>query len=197
MSLLPSSITQAIEELSKLPGIGPKTAERLTFHLLRSSRANPEALGKALGELKTNLSYCSECQMVIGDSCPLCADATRDATMILVVEEPLEVVAFERAHYRGTYHVLHGVLSPIDGLGPEQLRIRELLERVKRCPPSEVIIATDPDVEGEATASYLRTQLSPYVTSVTRLAHGLPVGADIEFADQLTLKEALLGRRGM
>src|SRR3989338_9339377 len=135
--------------------------------------------------------------MVIGDSCPLCADATRDATMILVVEEPLEVVAFERAHYRGTYHVLHGVLSPIDGLGPEQLRIRELLERVKRCPPSEVIIATDPDVEGEATASYLRTQLSPYVTSVTRLAHGLPVGADIEFADQLTLKEALLGRRGM
>lgn len=198
MSLLPPQITKAIEEFSKLPGIGPKTAERLTFHLLRASRADPAMLGKALQELKTNLSYCATCQMVtVENPCVLCRDAARDATQILVVEESLEVIAFDRAGYRGSYHVLHGVLSPIDGLGPEQLKIRELVDRVRRGDIREVILATDPDVEGEATASYLRMQLAPHVQTITRLAHGLPVGADIEFADMLTLKEALSGRRGM
>lgn len=198
MSLLPPQIHRAIEELQKLPGIGPKSAERLTFHLLRSGRASPEALGKALIELKTNLHYCRTCQMVCTDEqCSLCLDTTRDAGTILVVEEPLEVIAFERAGYRGHYHVLHGVLSPIDGLGPEQLRVRELISRVQTTPPQEVIIATDPDTEGEATASYLRGQLQPLVTHVTRLAHGLPMGADIEFTDHLTLRQALQGRRSL
>ncbi len=198
MSLLPPQIHRAIEELQKLPGIGPKSAERLTFHLLRSSRASPETLGQALIELKRNLKYCQECQMVAVDSlCPICQDAARDPAMVLVVEEPLEVIAFERSGYKGRYHVLHGVLSPIDGLGPEQLKIRELLDRIRRGGVNEVIIATDPDIEGEATASYLREQLAPLVGKITRLAHGLPMGADIEFADQVTLREALSGRRAL
>jgi recombination protein RecR len=198
VSLLPPQIHRAIEELQKLPGIGPKSAERLTFHLLRSSRASPETLGQALIELKRNLKYCQECQMVAVDSlCPICQDAARDPAMVLVVEEPLEVIAFERSGYKGRYHVLHGVLSPIDGLGPEQLKIRELLDRIRRGGVNEVIIATDPDIEGEATASYLREQLAPLVGKITRLAHGLPMGADIEFADQVTLREALSGRRAL
>lgn len=196
MALLPPQITKTIEEFSKLPGIGPKSAERLVFHLLRSSRASPEGLGKSLVDLKRELKYCRECQMVtLNERCDLCEDQTRDRTMVLVVEEPLEVVAFEKTKYHGLYHVLHGVLSPIDGLGPEQLRIRELIDRCSDGTIQEVIIATDPDVEGEATATYLRTQLAGSVPSITRLAHGLPMGADIEFADQVTLREALAGRR--
>ncbi len=198
MPLLPPHITKAIEEFSKLPGIGPKSAERLVFHLLRSTRANPESLGKALLDLKTELRYCRECQMVTtGEVCAICADSSRDAATILVVEEPLEVVAFEKTSYKGRYHVLHGVLSPIDGMGPEQLRIRELVDRCSAGGIREVIVATDPDVEGEATATYLREQLKYSVPSVTRLAHGLPMGADIEFADQVTLREALAGRRSL
>ena len=198
MSLLPPQITKTIEELSKLPGLGPKSAERLTFHLLRSSRASPEGLGNSLLNLKKNLLYCKECQMLAtSETCPICADASRDHATLLVVEEPLEVVAFERTPYRGVYHVLHGVLSPIDGLGPEQLRVKELLERARGKAIKEIIIATDPDVEGEATASYLCEQLKGLVPTVSRLAHGLPMGADIEFADQVTLREALAGRRGM
>lgn len=198
MSLLPPQITKAIEEFQKLPGVGPKSAERLVFHLLRSSRASPEALGKALAELKAQLRYCRECQMVtVNERCDICQDATRDKSMVLVVEEPLEVVAFEKTKYRGLYHVLHGVLSPIDGMGPEQLKVRELVERVKLGDIREVIIATDPDIEGEATATYLRDQIKGHVPSVTRLAHGLPMGADIEFADQVTLREALAGRRSL
>lgn len=198
MSLLPPQITKAIEEFQKLPGVGPKSAERLVFHLLRSSRASPEALGKSLIELKNELRYCRECQMVtVKERCDLCEDNTRDKSMVLVVEEPLEVVAFEKTKYRGLYHVLHGVLSPIDGMGPEQLKVRELVERVKLGGIKEVIIATDPDIEGEATATYLREQIKGYVPAVTRLAHGLPMGADIEFADQVTLREALAGRRSL
>lgn len=198
MPLLPPQITKVIEEFSKLPGLGPKSAERLTFHLLRSSRASPEGLGGALQELKKNLKYCLECQMLTTDErCAICDDRGRDHATVLVVEEPLEVVAFERTPYKGVYHVLHGVLSPIDGLGPEQLKISELLERVKKGGIREVILATDPDIEGEATASYLQSQLRPLGLTVTRLAHGLPMGADIEFADQITLREALAGRRGM
>lgn len=196
MHLLPEQIQRVVEEFSKLPGIGPKSAERLTFHLLRSSRASPEGLGQSLLNLKRELRYCTECQMVcVAELCPVCSDATRDRGTVLVVEEPLEVIAFEKTAYKGLYHVLHGVLSPIDGMGPEQLRIKELLARVASRDIREVIVATDPDVEGEATASFLRQQLAGLVGSVTRLAHGLPMGADIEFADQVTLREALAGRR--
>lgn len=198
MSLLPPSIERAIEEFVKLPGIGPKSAERLTFHLLRSQRASPEALGRALTDLKAQVQYCDECQMVVSsDRCPLCSDMGRDRTTILVVEEPLEVVAFERTPYRGLYHVLHGVLSPIDGMGPEQLRIKELVDRVQEGGIHELILGMDPDTEGEATAVFLEQELKSFVPKITRIAHGLPMGADIEFADQVTLREALIGRRAI
>jgi recombination protein RecR len=196
MALLPQQIQKTIEEFSKLPGIGPKSAERLTFHLLRSSKASPETLGKSLLDLKREIRYCSSCQMVTTEeTCDLCRDGSRDHSMVLVVESPLDVVAFERTSYKGLYHVLHGALSPIDGLGPEQLKLRELFTRVDEGGIREVIIATNPDIEGEATASYLRNHLRDKIPSVTRLAHGLPMGADIEFTDQVTLKEALMGRR--
>lgn len=198
MSLLPPQIERVIEELSKLPGIGPKSAERLTFHLLRSSRSSPEALGQALIAMRGELKYCGRCQMVaVEEQCEVCRDPARDQALVLVVEEPLEVIAFEKTSYKGVYHVLHGVLSPIDGMGPEQLKIRELVDRAKAGGIREVIVATDPDVEGEATATFLREKLKGLVPSVTRLAHGLPMGADIEFADRLTLKEALEGRRAL
>ena len=198
MSLLPPQITKTIEEFTKLPGIGAKSAERLVFHLLRSSRANPELLGNALLDLKKQLRYCTQCQMItLKEQCEICENSSRDRSMILVVEEPLEVVAFEKTSYKGVYHVLHGVLSPIDGMGPEQLRIRELIARCAVGGIKEVIIATDPDIEGEATATYLREQLKNIIPSITRLAHGLPMGADIEFADQVTLKQALVGRRSL
>ena len=197
MSLLPPQIQKAIEEFSKMPGIGPKSAERLTFHLLRSSKASPEGLGNALLALKRDLHYCKQCQMVaVEEICSICKDGSRDVTTILVVEEPLEVVAFEKSGYKGVYHVLHGVLSPIDGFGPEQLKIRELVDRCREGSVKEVIIATNLDVEGEATATYLKRELQKSVPTITRLAHGLPMGADIEFADQITLKEAIAGRRG-
>ena len=196
MSLLPPQIQKAIEEFSKLPGIGPKSAERLTFHLLRSSKATPESLGSALQALKKDLKYCRTCQMIaLREECPVCSDRSRDATTILVVEEPLEVIAFEKSGYKGLYHVLHGVLSPIDGFGPEQLKLRELIDRCSTGDVSEVIIATNLDTEGEATAAYIRQKIAASVPKVTRLAHGLPMGADIEFADQVTLREAIAGRR--
>ncbi|MSR67716.1 recombination protein RecR [Candidatus Peribacteria bacterium] len=196
MSLLPPQIQKAIEEFSKLPGIGPKSAERLTFHLLRSSKASAEGLGGALLALKHDLKYCSVCQMItLNPVCMICDDRTRDRSTVLVVEEPLEVVAFEKAGFKGLYHVLHGVLSPIDGMGPEQLKLKELIDRCKDGSVKELIIATNLDVEGQATAAYIKQRLSSVVPSITRLAHGLPMGADIEFADQTTLKEAIAGRR--
>jgi recombination protein RecR len=198
MALLPPQIQKAIEEFSKLPGIGPKSAERLTFHLLRSSKALPENLGNALIDLKQQLRYCKNCQMVtLAELCMICSDSSRDSRMVLVVEDPLDVVAFEKASYKGFYHVLHGVLSPIDGMGPEQLKMKELVDRAKRGDIEELIIATNPDVEGEATATYLRMHLHEVIPKITRLAHGLPMGADIEFADQVTLREALAGRRNL
>lgn len=196
MSLLPPQIQKAIEEFSKLPGVGPKSAERLTFHLLRSSKATPESLGSALLTLKKDLKYCRVCQMIsLNEECPVCSDRSRDPETILVVEEPLEVIAFEKSGYKGLYHVLHGVLSPIDGFGPEQLKLRELIDRCSQGSVKEVIIATNLDTEGEATASYIRQKIAKSVPTVTRLAHGLPMGADIEFADQVTLREAIAGRR--
>lgn len=196
MPLLPPHIQRAIEEFQKLPGIGRKSAERLTFHLLRSSRASPESLGKTLLELKGTTRYCEVCQMVTEhERCAVCDDYGRDPSTVLVVESPLDVVAFERASYKGVYHVLHGVLSPIDGMGPEQLKLRELVDRAKTKAVKELIIATNPDPEGEATAAYLRMQLKDFIPTITRIAHGLPMGADIEFADQVTLSESLQGRR--
>jgi recombination protein RecR len=196
--LLPPQIRTLIEEFSKLPGIGHKSAERLTFFLLRASKAEPEKLSRALKELKEGVRYCTTCQMVSVDAeCPVCATKSRDHSMILVVEEPLDVVAFEKSGYEGVYHVLHGVLSPIDGMGPEQLKLKELVDRCKRGDIKELIIATDPEVEGEATATFLRRTLAPHVPAITRLAHGLPSGAEIEFADQVTLKAAVAGRRAM
>lgn len=198
MALLPPQIQRTIEEFTKLPGIGPKTAERLVFHLLRSSKASPEALGRSLLELRKELTYCSVCQMIaLTEQCPICLDPSRDTKIVMVVEDPLDVVAFEKTSFRGVYHVLHGVLSPIDGMGPEQLKLKELVERAKAGGIDEVIIATNPDVEGEATATYIRMQLKDHVPSITRLAHGLPMGADIEFADQVTLREAIAGRRAI
>jgi recombination protein RecR len=194
--LLPPQIQKAIEEFSKLPGIGPKSAERLTFHLLRSSKATPEGLGNSLLALKKELKYCRQCQMItLHELCVICDDRTRDRGTILVVEEPLEVVAFEKAGFKGLYHVLHGVLSPIDGMGPEQLRLKELVDRCGSGEVKELVIATNLDVEGEATAAYIKQKLSSAVPTITRLAHGLPMGADIEFADQVTLREAIAGRR--
>lgn len=198
MDLLPLQITKVIQEFSKLPGIGGKSAERLTFHLLRSSKASPQSLGKALLELKNELLYCQNCQMVCTTvTCAICQDAHRQTGTVLVVENPLDVVAFEKTDYRGSYHVLHGVLSPIDGMGPEQLKLFELIERCKKSPVSELIIATNPNVEGEATARYIQKQLQGIVPTITRLAHGLPMGADIEFADKITLNQAIIGRRAV
>jgi len=194
--LLPPQIQKVIEEFSKLPGIGPKSAERLTFYLLRSSKAEPENLGKTLLELKEGIQFCKTCQMIaVNEECPICADTSRDRSMFLVVEEPLDVIAFEKSKFQGLYHVLHGVLSPIDGMGPEQLKLKELLDRCQGGEVQELIVATDTDVEGEATATYLKRELSAFVPKITRLAHGLPSGAEIEFADQVTLREAVAGRR--
>jgi len=194
--LLPPQIQRVIEEFSKLPGIGAKSAERLTFYLLRSSKAEPEAMSTALKEFKEGIEYCQKCQMVaVSELCPICSDTSRDHSLVLVVEEPLDLVAFEKSRFKGVYHVLHGVLSPIDGMGPEQLKLKELIDRCKTGEIKELIVATDPDVEGEATAIYLKQELSAFVPKVTRLAHGLPSGAEIEFADQVTLKAAVAGRR--
>jgi len=198
MSLLPPQIVSVIEEFSKLPGIGPKSAERLTFHLLRSSKASPETLGKSLLDLKNQLRYCTNCQMVcVHEVCAICSETGRDVRIVLVVEDPLDVVAFEKSGFKGLYHVLHGVLSPIDGMGPEQLKLRELHQRAQSGLIDELIIATNPDIEGEATATFIRNQLQQFVPRITRLAHGLPMGADIEFADQTTLREAIAGRRSL
>lgn len=198
VSLLPPQIQKAIEEFSKLPGIGAKSAERLTFHLLRSSKATPENLGNALLALKKELKYCKTCQMItLTELCPICSERGRDQTTILIVEEPLDVVAFEKSGYKGLYHVLHGVLSPIDGMGPEQLKLKELIDRCQAGEVEEVIVATNLDVEGEATAAYIKQRATSLVPKITRLAHGLPMGADIEFADQVTLREAIAGRRGI
>ncbi len=198
MPLLPKQIQRSIEELSKLPGIGPKSAERLTFHLLQKSKASPEQLGQALLNLRLGIRYCGTCQMITTEeTCAMCCDSMRDPRTILVVESPLEVIAFSKTSYNGLYHVLHGVLSPIDGMGPEQLKLKELIDRCEKGGIEEVIIATNPDTEGEATAAYIREQVSSSVPTVTRLAHGLPMGADIEFADQITLKQAIEGRRSL
>src|SRR5512140_1758070 len=201
MSTTPQSVTHLIEELSRLPGIGPKTASRLTFFLLRAPDEQSRSLAQALADLKAKTRFCSVCFNISDagvDPCPICRDERRDADLLCVVEEPLDVLALERTRgFRGRYHVLHGVISPVEGVGPQDLKIRELLARVDEHRPREVILAMNPSLEGESTAMYLQRQLAPQGIKVTRLARGLPMGAEREYADEITLTHALEGRQSM
>ena len=196
MQTAPASVTRLIEGLSELPGIGRKTAARLTFFLLRDQSDLAERLARALCELKERTRFCSVCYNITEeDPCPICADLTRDRSVVCVVEEPLDVLAIEQAGvYEGVYHVLHGVLAPAEGMFVENLRIGELLARIRVGSAEEVILATNPTSEGDWTASYLLTQLRPLRVRVTRLGRGLPVGGDLEYADPVTLTRALEGR---
>jgi recombination protein RecR len=196
MSITAKPITRVVDELSRLPGIGPKTAQRLTYYLLRAPTEQAEALAEAVLELKRNVVLCESCFNITDRTpCSICSDAERERARICVVEEPLDVVAIERTgQYRGTYHVLHGAISPIEGIGPEELKIRELLGRLQSSEVEEVILATNPNLEGDATAMYLTRLLQPLGITVTRLARGLPVGGDLEYADEITLSNALAGR---
>ncbi|MDH5605690.1 MAG: recombination mediator RecR [Anaerolineae bacterium] len=199
--LIPEPVQRLIDAFSRLPGVGPKSASRLTFFLLRGSEDLAQDLAAALQELKANTSFCQRCfniTTVDRTLCEICEHPQRVQDIVCVVEEPLDVIALERtAGFNGQYHVLDGVLSPIEGIGPEDLHILELLERVKSGGIEEVIIATNPSMEGDATAMYLRQQLTPLGVRVTRLARGLPMGGDLEYADQNTLLKALSGRQEM
>jgi recombination protein RecR len=194
---LPEPLERLIQELSRLPGIGPKTAQRLAFHLLRADRQRADSLAQAIGDVKARIGYCERCYNIAeGSLCAICLSSRRDASVLCVVESALDVLAVERtSEFNGLYFVLHGVISPIDGIGPDQLHIPQLLERVRAEGVAEVIVATDADIEGEATAVYLQRALMPLGATVTRPAHGLPVGGDLEYADELTLARALAGRR--
>jgi len=196
MQTAPASVTRLIEELAELPGIGRKTAARLTYFLLRNQLGLAERLAEALRELKERTRFCSVCYNITEDDpCPICADPGRDHSTICVVEEPLDVLAIEQADvYKGLYHVLHGVLAPSEGMFVENLRIGELVARIRSSDVDEVILATNPTSEGDWTASYLLTQLRPLGVHVTRLGRGLPVGGDLEYADAVTLTRALEGR---
>jgi recombination protein RecR len=199
MRAMPEPVSRLIDEFSRLPGIGPKTASRLTFFLLRASREQATALAGAITELGERIVLCSHCfNITEADPCAVCTDDARDRSLICVVEEPLDVLAIERTgEYRGVYHVLHGAISPMDGIGPAELKIEELLDRIKEGGVAEVLLATNPNLEGEATAMYLARQLAPLGVKVTRLARGLPVGGDLEYADAVTLTRALEGRQEM
>lgn len=197
MDTTPRSVTRLIEEFHRLPGIGPKTAQRLTFYLLRASRTQVDGLAEAIHDLREKITVCALCQNIAEDNpCNVCRDETRDRTMICVIEEPLDLVAIERTReYKGLYHVLHGAISPVEGIGPEDLRIKELLERLRDGRVTEVLLATNPNLEGEATAMYIERLIKPLGIRMTRLARGLPVGGDLEYADEVTLTRALEGRR--
>lgn len=192
-------VANLVELLARLPGIGPKTASRLTFYLLREPTGLAATLGEALAALAGGTVLCETCFNVTESSpCPICADPTRDQSLICVVEEPMDVLAIERTGaFRGAYHVLHGALSPIDGIYPEKLRMAELVARVGSERPREVILATNPSLEGENTAAYIHQQLASIDVLITRLARGLPVGGDLEYTDEITLARALEGRRNM
>lgn len=197
MKLLPRSISKLIQEFSRLPSIGPKTAQRLTFYLLRSKREQSMALSEALSQLKEGIVLCTECWNLAEENpCEICADVCRDHHTICVVEEVMDVIAIEKtSEYKGLYHVLHGILSPIDGINASDLRIVELVERVKKGDVKELILATNPSMEGEATAMYIHDQLKNLNIKITRLARGLPVGGDLEYADDFTLSQAISGRK--
>ena len=197
MPSLPEPLERLIQELSRLPGIGPKTAQRLAFHLLRVDRVRADSLAQAIEDVKARIGYCERCfNIAEGRLCAICESSRRDASVLCVVESAFDVLAVERtAEFNGLYFVLHGVISPIDGIGPEQIHVQQLLDRVRDESIAEVIIATDADIEGEATAVFLQRALQPTGARVTRPAHGLPVGGDLEYADELTLARAMAGRR--
>lgn len=198
MSIYAGPVQDLIDELGRLPGIGPKSAQRIAFYLLKSAKEDALRLSRAIVEVKDRISFCRRCYNVAeGEMCQLCSDARRDSSIVCVVEEPRDIVAVEKTgEFRGLYHVLQGAISPIEGVGPEQLRIKELLGRIERETISEVILCTNPNLEGEATAMYLARLLGPLGDiRITRIASGLPVGGDLEYADELTLGRALEGRR--
>jgi len=199
MDTIPKAVTQLIEAFAQLPGIGPKSASRLTYFLLKDNEGRADLLASALRDLKESTVLCATCFNIADASpCAICTGEARDASVICVVEEPLDVQAIERTReYKGRYHVLHGAISPMDGVGPEDLRIRELLERVASGGVREVILATNPSLEGENTAMYIQKKLEGAGVKVTRLARGLPVGGDLEYADEVTLARALAGRSEM
>lgn len=196
-SAAPAPVARLIEEFHKLPGVGPKSAQRLTYYLLRMPAAEARALAEAILDVKERITFCSLCQNVTdSDPCRICVSERRDRSTICVVEEPLDILALERSgSYQGLYHVLHGAISPMDGIGPEELKIEQLMGRLKSGEVSEVILATNPNLEGEATAMYLTRLLRPLAVKVTRLARGLPVGGDLEYADDVTLTRAMEGRQ--
>jgi len=190
-------VQDLIEELGRLPGVGPKSAQRIAFYLLKVPTEDARRLARSIVEARERMSWCRRCfNLAEGELCKICADERRDTAVVTVVEDPRDIVALERTgEVRGTYHVLQGAISPIEGIGPEQLRVKELLERVQAEDVEEVILATNPNIEGEATALYLVKLLKPLGLKVTRLASGLPVGGDLEYADEVTLGRALEGRR--
>jgi len=202
MAVYAGPVQDLIDELGRLPGIGPKSAQRIAFHLLKLARGDAQRLANAIIEAKDKVTFCSRCFNIAegaGDSdalCAICTDDRRDATVLCVVEEPRDIVAVEKTgEYRGRYHVLQGAISPIEGVGPDQLRVKELLGRLDDERVTEIILCTNPNIEGEATALYLARLLKPVGLRITRIASGLPVGGDLEYADELTLGRALEGRR--
>lgn len=203
MQPLAEPISQLIDAFGSLPGIGPKTASRLTYFLLRADESVALTLARALENLKANTLFCSQCFNIADrDPCPICANTQRDHSIICVVEEPLDVQAIERTReFQGVYHVLHGAISPVEGIGPEHLKIAEMLQRIQKneatTPVREVLLATNPNLEGEATSMYISRLVKPLGIRVTRLARGLPMGGDLEYADEVTLGRALTGRSDM
>ena len=197
MAVYAGPVQDLIDELGRLPGIGPKSAQRIAYSLLKGPAEDADRLAAAIREAKARVTWCRRCfNLSQGELCRVCRDERRDATLLCIVEEPRDIVAIERtAEFRGRYHVLQGAISPIEGIGPEQLRIKELLARIGEDTVEEVIIATNPNIEGEATAMYLARLLKPLGVRVTRIASGLPVGGDLEYADEVTLGRALEGRR--
>ncbi len=197
MSRFAEPMARLIDELKKLPGVGSKSAQRLAFHILRSSEDDAGALAGAIHDVKASLRLCSICNNITDvDPCVYCSSATRNQRLICVVEEPTNIAAVEKTrHYNGVYHVLHGAISPIHGVGPEQLRISNLMKRIEDGQADEIILATNPTVEGEATATYLSGQLRRAGLKVTRIATGIPAGSDIEYADEITMLKAMEGRR--
>jgi recombination protein RecR len=197
MAVYEGPVQALIDELGRLPGIGPKSAQRIAFYLLKAAPEDANRLAHAITEAKARVTWCRRCyNMAEGELCSFCRDERRDSHVLCVVEEPRDIVAIERTNeFRGRYHVLQGAISPIDGIGPEQLRVKELLARIPAEEVNEVILATNPNIEGEATAMYLARLLKPSGLRVTRIASGLPVGGDLEYADEVTLGRALEGRR--
>ncbi len=196
MAQVPKSVQNLIEAFERLPGIGPKTAQRLTYYLLHAPKEEAEILAKAAVEMREKTVICEIC-FNIGETnhCQICSDPSRDQSVITIVEDPLDVLALEKAQYKGLYHVLHGVIAPLENIGPDEIHIKELLPRLKDEKVKEIILATNPTMEGEATAMYIQRIISPLGIKITRIARGLPVGSDLEYADETTLSRALEGRK--